>query len=109
AGRGKFDRFTVAEQEGVVPFRLTSRGLVFRQRLVAIEKCGPGGEIILAEKPVDRGRHEIGIAEITLAVGKGEPLGVADETPALRVLRAKAADVEILENAEHLPDGNASG
>ena len=54
-------------------------------------------------------RHEIAVGHVAVAVGEGEARGVADDAPAFRIVGAEGGNVERLDHAEDLADGQGAG
>ena len=101
--------FAAAEQERVIPGRLTRRHGFLGECIVRVEQPCPFAEIFLFEETLDRCRHEIWIGQISFAVRKRQTLRIADQPPAFNIVRPEPLQIEVFENAQHLADGNATG
>ena len=108
AGRGKFNGLSIAKEKRVIPFRLPGLYGIRSKCPVGVQQGRSFRQILLRKQTLDWRRHEIGIAQVALAIGEGEPLGVADQPPTLRVLRPETTQVEVLQNTQHLPYGDAA-
>jgi len=69
-------------------------------RLILSKTLGDLGWTV--EQAGDGRRHELGIAEIEVPVGEGEPVRFGEQVNRLRGLRANVGQLEVREDAEHL-------
>ena len=65
--------------------------------------------VVLRVEPVDGDFGEVGIGVVAGAVFVGEALGFGHDVEGLRRLETHAAEIEVLEDVEHLQSGEALG
>ena len=73
-----------------------------------IDQGAAFGKVSRVEQPGERDGNEIRIGEVTRAVGESEPLRFGDDMRGARAERCRA-EIEWLDDAEHLRHGNAAG
>jgi len=90
---------------GVAPGRVAR--LRFVHRPAAVDHLGAKHQVMRVEQTRDRHPHEVGIGHVEAAVGVGEARGF-DEMVGEVGARAHARQVDMLEDAENLADGEAA-
>ena len=107
AGGRQFGRSAVREFGQRRARRCAGQGMA--QRMIRPHQGGAPGQILGRQQPCHRHRHEVGVGEVALAVGVGEPLGVGDEMRAADRIRRQALRREPLQHAQHLQHGDTTG
>ena len=73
-----------------------------RHGLVGIDQRGARAQVAGVEQAGDGRRDELRIAEIEIAVGEREAVGLGEQVDRLHGLRANVGQLEVREHAEHL-------